>query len=133
MNKHQRAIDSQKQQPAVQIEQVDTYWKWLTLFFAAAWLITLVKLLRKPEADKSADKIITRTSGAGVKSAVAEVVKHAYKNDANRTKAALIEWAQLFYNDKELTNLSQITEHCSVQLSQHIRQLNQSLYIQIPG
>jgi hypothetical protein len=121
-------IDSRIQQPAVPKEQDDTYWKWLTLFFAAAWLITLVLLIKKPGAGNSPDKIITKTSGASVKSAVAAVIKHANNNDANSTKAALIEWAKIFYSDKELTNLSQITEHCSVQLSQHIRQLNQSLY-----
>ena len=122
------AIDSQKQQPALAIEQHDTYWKWLTLLFAAAWLITLALMLKKPGADKAQSKTSGKTPGASAKSAVADVIKYAGKNDAINTKTALIEWAQLCYDDKELTNLSQITEHCSLQLGQHIRKLNQSLY-----
>lgn len=122
------AITSQDTHPGLPIAQLDTYWKWLTLLFAAAWFITLVLLLKKSGPAKSSEKNITKASPASVRSAANMVIKHANNNNANKTKIALIEWAQIFYNDNELTNLSQITGHCSARLGQQIKQLNQSLY-----
>ena len=59
---------------------------------------------------------------------MAAVETSAKSDDAIKTKTALIEWAKLIYNDKTITNLTQITEYSSAQLSQQIRQLNQVLY-----
>lgn len=63
-----------------------------------------------------------------VKPAIAAVEKNAKKNDASKTKDALIEWAQLNYQDSTITNLTQITEHCCSQFAQQIRRLNESMY-----
>ncbi len=124
----QVTIDNKTQQSAVQTELDEPYWKWLSLFFAFAWVLTLVLFFGKLNSHKKQNKIKTNTSTLSVKSAASAVEKHAKKNDANNTKIALIEWAQLAYNNKTLTNLTQITEHCSAQLKQEIRQLIQTLY-----
>lgn len=63
-----------------------------------------------------------------VKSAIAAVEKNAKKNDASKTKEALIDWAQLNYQDSTITNLAQLTEHCCSQLAQQVRRLNESMY-----
>lgn len=122
------SLDNQAQPSTVVVQHEEAYWKWLALLFASAWIITLALLFNKSKTGNPKSQTRPEYSRTSIKSAVATVKKYAENNDASRTKTALIEWAQLFYNDKELTNLSQITEHCSAQLSQHIRQLNQCLY-----
>jgi len=102
------------------------YWKWLTLFFATIWLITLVLYFRKPIAEKTHTK--TPVSSQSIKSASSNVEKFAKQNNAGKTKTALIDWAVIAYNNKNITNLSQIGEYCSPQLNQLIRQLNETLY-----
>ena len=101
------------------------YWKWLSAFFALAWLYTLVLLLKKSNTGKQKSKNKTEHSTVSARTAVE---KNAKKNNPDKTKTALIKWAQLSYNDKELLNLTQISRHCSDQLSQQIRQLNNALY-----
>jgi len=104
------------------------YWQWSTLAFALAWLVTLVLLFRKPGAGKTAQPGKTEAHFTPLKAATAAVEKHAKNNDAENTRAALIEWAKSAYADSSITNLSQISEHCSPQLAEEIRQLNESLY-----
>ena len=119
-------IDSQL--PPVSIIDETPYWKWLSLFLAIAWIYTLVLYFKKSNTEKGKTKIKTGTPTISRKAATAAVEKHAGKNDANKTKTALIKWAQIAYKDKTLTNLSHITEHCSAQLAEEIRLLNQTLY-----
>jgi len=104
------------------------YWQWSTLAFALAWLITLVLFFRKPGANKTAQPVKPEASFTPLKAAITAVEKHAKNNDAENTRAALIEWAKSVYADNAITNLSQISDHCSPQLAEEIRQLNTSLY-----
>ncbi len=106
----------------------DLFWKYIALTFALAWLITLLLLFRKPKTGTPALAAETQRTRLPVKPAIAAVQKHAAKNDAIHTRTALIEWARAAYEDEHINNLSQVSEKCSPQLSQTIRQLNESLY-----
>ncbi|NOQ88053.1 MAG: hypothetical protein GQ550_03945 [Gammaproteobacteria bacterium] len=107
------------------------YWKWLALAFALAWLLTLYFLLKRAKPNISNKNIKTNAaSSASVKSASSAVEKHASNNDAKKTRNALNEWAKITYQNEHVNNLSQVSENCSPQLAQAIRQLNQSLYSQ---
>jgi len=114
--------------PALAGEINPPYWKWLALFFAVAWLITLILYFRKPVAKLTQNKTKISSPLQSIKAAASNVEKFAKRNDANNTKKALIEWAVVAYNDNNITNLSQIGEHCSPQFNQLIRQLNETLY-----
>jgi hypothetical protein len=114
--------------PTLADEINPSYWKWLALFFAAAWLITLILYFRKPVAKLTQNKTKISSPLQSIKAAASNVEKFAKKNDANNTKKALIEWAVVAYNDNSITNLSQIGEYCSPQFNQLIRQLNETLY-----
>jgi hypothetical protein len=103
-------------------------WKYIALAFALAWLLTLLMLFRKPKTGTPALAAETQRTRLPVKPAIAAVQKHAAKNDAVHTRTALIEWARAAYEDEHINNLSQVSEKCSPQLSQAIRQLNESLY-----
>jgi hypothetical protein len=104
----------------------EPYWKWLSLFFAFAWLITLVLFFRKKDPGNIKNKV--ETISISVKTAASAVVKHGKNNDEKNTRDALIKWAQAFYDNKSISNITQITEHCSAQLSQQIKLLNHVLY-----
>jgi len=106
----------------------DLLWKYIALAFALAWLITLLLLFRKPKTGTPALAAETQRTRLPVKPAIAAVQKHAANNDAIHTRTALIEWARAAYEDEHINNLSQVSEKCSPQLSQTIRQLNESLY-----
>jgi len=108
----------------------DPYWKWLALAFALAWLSTLLLLFRRPATASSSSKKKTETASISAKAATSAVEKHAAKNDAEKTRTALIEWAKAAYEDKHINNLSQLSERCSSQLGLAVRQLNQALYSQ---
>ena len=106
----------------------EPYWKWLALFFAIAWLITLLALINKSKVNKSRLKNKSHKPLQSVKSAASMVEKQAKNDNAEETKLALITWAKIFYNNKDITNLSQIADYCSAGLKQAIRLLNESLY-----
>jgi hypothetical protein len=106
----------------------EPYWRWLALFFAFAWLATLILFSRKSGADSRQSKKDKQAASMSDKAAIAAVEKNAKNNDANQTIESLIRWARLAYHDDTITNLTQITEHCSTQLAQQIRRLNESIY-----
>lgn len=118
---------SSQQAPAPAITE-EPYWKWLSLLFATAWLVTLLLLFRKSKTQSTQYRPVTGTSGPSLKSVIAAVEKSAWNNDAQNTKKALISWAQLAYKNKTINNLSDIAELCSPQLAEAIRLLNQTLY-----
>ncbi len=110
---------------AIPVSNSPPYWKWLTAFFAIAWLSTLVLLIKKSNTRQVKNDNQKEQSIASAKHSVE---KHAKENHPEKTRTALIQWAQLAYNKKTLSNLTQITQHCSAKLSIQVRCLNQSLY-----
>lgn len=102
------------------------YWKWLSFLFAIAWLITLILYFRKTNIKINIDK--TKKPSPSLKQATSRVIKQATNNNPNKIKDALIQWAKLFYDDNSLTNLTQLSAHCSPILGEEVRQLNKTLY-----
>ncbi len=103
-------------------------WPWISLFFAAAWLATLFLLLKKSTPTTVKSHTLSHKKSESIASLISKVKKHAKNNDAKHTKDALINWAQVFFADKTLSNLTQISQHCCVELSDEITQLNKILY-----
>ena len=124
------STDNKTTIPVTPVTSNQAYWKWLAAFFAVAWLVTLILLLKKSKTNITIDKAKSGTTSISVKSAVLAVKKHAKQNDAENTRVALIEWAKTVYTDNTIINLSQITKYCSPQLAGEIRHLNESLYSQ---
>ncbi len=107
------------------------YWKWLTGFFALAWLITLFLLTRSSRSQKNTaakESYSPSIKSAPVKTLVSEVIKQAKTNDAKKTKTAVINWSKVFYENNSLTNLAQLSDHCSTEFDGILRQLDQALY-----
>ncbi len=126
--KDQNPVDTKKSLAPPLTVANSSYWQWSTLAIALAWLVTLGLLLKKPKSRSATEKVKTEVTFTPVKAATSAVEKHAKNNDAENTRAALIEWAKAIYTDDSITNLSQISERCSAQLATEIRHLNESLY-----
>jgi len=104
------------------------FWQWISLFLAAAWLITLYLFFKKQKIAEVATHSFVKEKQKSAKSLATIVNKHAQSNDAKQTKNALVQWAHVFFDDKNLNNLTQISQHCQITLSNEITQLNQTLY-----
>ncbi len=109
-------------------DSTKSYWKWLSLFFALAWVITLVLFFKRSNTSKKPTKNKSDSNKTSSKAAASLVKQHAKTNNASKTKNALITWAQVFYDNESITNLTLITELCSPQLAESIKQLNHDLY-----
>ena len=104
-----------------------SFWQWISLFLAAAWLITLYLFFKKKRI-ATATTVPVKEKQKSSKSLATIVNKHTQNNDAKQTKNALIQWAKVFFDDENIHNLTQISQHCQITLSNEITQLNQALY-----
>jgi hypothetical protein len=115
------AIDNS---PAVTASSADeSLWFWLAIFFAGAWLITLIYFLSKnrKKSQKGASSAVHRKTGT-----IDKTLKKACKsNDPAQTKEALIEWGREQFNQ---SNLTKIAEQCAPALQSEILALNGILY-----
>ena len=105
----------------------DSVWFWLSVFFFVLWIITLTLWWRaksKPALIENKSKKITPTISHSLK----QLKTACEKNDAQETKAALLEWAKLVFPDAQPNNLSDIANHVSHSLKQDIISLNAYLY-----
>lgn len=115
--------------PPATLEPQPAYWKWLALFFATAWLLTLFLLLRKPRGKTTEQPpAAARPVNTSLNKARSRVEKAARQNDAHKTRDALIAWAQINYAAPHITSLLQISDYCREELQDEIRKLNQALY-----
>ena len=120
------------QQPAASPAAADEYWKWLSGFFALAWLLTLLFYIKKPSTQAVAASTKPAANATAnrqsIRTASEQVKKQVKNKNAINTKDALIKWARLYYADENISNLSHISAHCSTALADEIEALNQSLY-----
>jgi len=120
----QQASDSDaRQQAGDVVVQVDDRWRFASFALAAAWLTTLLLLIReKFRSSSNHQKTVTLSQ-------LDREVRKAIRNkDADATRTALIAWAKRFYDDASILNLSHINTHCSTRLAEQIRLLSQALY-----
>lgn len=124
----QQEVGSDKQIPMMETAADEPHWKWLSITFAIAWLSTLLLFFKKKKTVRPKNDATATASSAAIKSAANKVIKYARNNDTKKSKTALIDWATINYDDNNMTNLTQVSEKCSPQLKQEIRQLNKTLY-----
>jgi len=102
----------------------DKRWFWLALFFASAWLITLIYFLMRGSA-----KSKNNTSKKPVVNALGTVEKQlkraCMENDTTLAKEALLRWGRLLF---QKNSLASIAAQCADGLQQEILVLNTVLY-----
>ncbi|BCG66071.1 MAG: hypothetical protein methR_P3947 [Methyloprofundus sp.] len=97
-------------------------WLWLALFFACAWLITLIYFLsnRTAKPKKTAHEPAEKST-----TAVKNLKQACIKNEPIMAKDALLQWGREQFN---LSNLTKIAEQCDENLQNEILALNIVLY-----
>ena len=107
-----------------------TIWQILCLLFATAWLFTLALLWQaKKTPAKTEINTLTTNDTVSEKKAFIQLTEACNSNDPAEIRKALINWAQVFWQNPSLHSLQDILNHSnSNELSQLIGQLDQSLY-----
>ncbi len=107
---------------AITNQPANNIWFWLSLFFAGAWLITLVYFLtRKAKKPKQVTAKSIEKSSAAIK----KLKQACLTNKPILAKDALLQWGREQFN---VSNLTQIAKQCDTNLQNEILALNIVLY-----
>jgi len=113
--------EKKAQQGKGTLQQINTPWFWLALFFATAWLVTLGYFLSRKAGQTEKQQAIVEK-----KSPVNKNLKKACSiNDPIMAKDALLVWGREQFNQSSLTKVS---AQCDQPLQDEIRSLNTVLY-----
>lgn len=105
------------------VVQVDAgYWPWISLFFAGAWVLTLILLFRSRSSDTGASRPMP------LKKLQAAVLQQCAANDAPACKDALLDWAKAAFPEQRIHNLMDIVPQVDEAFAHAIRELNSALY-----
>ena len=116
-------VQSTKIEPSP--KQQNTYWQWLTILFAFAWVITLIMLI------KARKKQITGTAESNdkkelnTKEAIKALQQSCADNDAKSAQLALLKWAASAY---KVTSFSALQHYVDPALQAELVKLNHALY-----
>ena len=105
----------------------DSVWFWLSVFFFAAWLLTLTFWWRS-KSKPILQENITVKSTPTISRCLKQLKTACEENNAQETKTALLEWAKLFFPDTRINNLSDIANQVSGPLKENIMSLSAYLY-----
>ena len=100
-------------------------WQWLTGILAAAWVITLVYILKnrkagRPEAEQAPNGRLNE--------AVKNLKRACRDNDPQQAKTALLQWARARPSGPAAASLGDLERHSSGELAGEIRTLSRVLY-----
>jgi len=101
----------------------NSFWMWLSLFLAIAWLLTLIFFLTQRKPKQTIPPVSVKA--LKLKEYVKQLKVACRENDALAAKNALLAWGKINYHSE---TLSAIAPHCEARLRDEINLLNQSLY-----
>jgi oxygen tolerance protein BatD len=103
-----------------------SFWMWLSLFFASAWLITLVLLIRSYLRNhKQPTEPVDNQPSQKIQDARKALKKACANNDPQAAKQALLIWGKLRYGSNSLGAIAPL---CEARLRDEILLLSQHLY-----
>lgn len=111
-------------------QPVGRVWQWLTLALAAAWLATIIYMLRerrqrRPAADPNLETLKTDEAMKALKKACRD-------NDSQQAKAALLQWARS-QAGPPVSSLGDVEKRSGEKLANEIRDLSRRLYARGAG
>ncbi len=102
------------------------FWKWLALFLAIAWGLTLFFWLASIHRKKRGP-VQTEISESSNK-LVRQLKQACRENDPVRAKDKLLAWAKLEWPDTPPANLAALASRCDTNLAEQVQRLSHSLY-----
>lgn len=109
----------------VNVKGIDVWWKWLALFFALAWLITLYLYVLK-KTSQPVKENLKKTKRPTFN--MSELKNACQNQQAAACKKALIAWANARFLEQTFTQLSEISVLVSGELQHEISRLEAILY-----
>jgi len=121
-----QSLSEEKTKLLVRESAENKRWFWLALFFASAWLVTLIYfLLQRSAKAKSKNNTSTKRVVNILESVEKQLKQACMENDTNLAKEVLLRWGkQLFQKN----SLASIAVQCDDLLQQEILALNTVLY-----
>ena len=108
----------------------ESYWRWISLALAIGWFVSvLILVLRNRKTTNSPNN----KPGIEEKLKALKPFKNAIKNacnsnDANQAKDALLYWARIYWNTKNINSLADIAERSNPAFRDTLNELNNALY-----
>ena len=100
-------------------------WQWLTGILAAAWVITLVYILKKRKAGRPEAE---QAQNGRLNEAVKNLKRACRDNDPQQAKTALLQWAGAHPSGPTVSSLGDLEQHSGGELAAEIRTLSRRLY-----
>lgn len=107
------------------LKSSEPWWKFLTLFFALAWIITLWLFFKKSKPEQT-EVIIEEKVKPIFK--MSELKTACSQKDAKGCKSCVINWANDQFMEKHFTQLSDLKHYVDDTLYKEIKQLEATLY-----
>lgn len=100
-------------------------WQWLTFILAAAWMITLVYIIKNRRTPRPGAPQPRATELNEARKALKQACRD---NDPQRAKTALLQWAGARRNGPPVYSLGDLEQHGDENLAEEIRNLSRALY-----
>ncbi len=121
-----QSLVEQKQELSQPVKMVENrLWMWLAIFFAVAWLLTLIGFFMRRKSPEQPLPVKDEEKAVNLKQAVKALKRACAEDDAIEAKNALLSWGKTQYGSE---SLSAIAPHCEARLRDQIKLLNQHLY-----
>jgi len=130
MQKPQMAAKNVHPQAPIQVQQSDisSWWQWLALFFAAAWLLTLAYVWRLRRSTDARQREEREGCAVSIKQAAKAVEIACEAHDAKACEQALLQLAGIQFPGSPCHSLSALAALCSPALQTEMIRLEQVLY-----
>ena len=100
-------------------------WQWLTFILAAAWILTLVYILKQRRAGPSA---AGQARNGRLGEAVKNIKRACRDNDPQQAKTALLQWAGTHPSGLPANSLGDLEQRSGGELAAEVRNLSRALY-----
>jgi len=117
-------VESQHPQDQTAKKPESSGWKWLSLFLATGWLITVLFLFWREKENPEKGKVLENRQPDS-KEALKAIQQACLENDPDAARKALIEWGEIKYG---ATRFEQLRTFLNPALQAELNELNQSLY-----
>ena len=109
------------------------WWPWLSLALGLAWLITVIAWRRQYQRQRRTPVVQSTTSNTTadqqrLRSLEQQLKKACQQNDAQQSKAVLLEWAKARWPQQPLVSLTAIARLSQPELADAITALDRALY-----
>lgn len=117
------------------VEGGSTKWKWLSIIFALAWVMTMLAWIifsRKRNNRPIINEGVELSSSRKIKQALTQLETSCNQRDSSGCRSALINWAELLFADAEIQGMKSIMLLVPQRMAEEIEKIDIGLYAESP-